>query len=897
MNGSGDSHLHMEPPLEIDRVEWLSASPQAVLVRVLGHWRGPVSDVEPVLLVDEGGGRRPFERMPGEPGQGPGGDPGAWVAHFSVPIELRPRLEHGLALKFGARELALPGAVAGSAPVGGPPVAGEVIDRAVLAERRARRAEVNEQALARRIAEADARVTTLESQLANLEQRLEQTTRERERMAGEIAEREGDVRRVKQREYAEQQLRVEAEERRDRSERRARAQLEDLHRRLAEAEREAVGLAEELESARRELAEAQHAAAAERAGVRRARAELAEREVEITRREAALAEAEQNVSGGLAAASAAETDLAALRQELETERATLGGRLGALESRANALQGELEREQAGRQQAEQDLATARARLAAGAQTAASPEASALESSAVVEAAEKVARLEAEVERRTRLHDQVQAELAALHEELERLRESAVAQTERDRAAERLLAGLTETIGGLRTELKGVEQRQHELEGEAARMRHELAEREEEMLRLGAGAGRDAAELARLREQTSRHAEQRSEREAELERMVRELMDTASELREGFERELASLNAEMQERVLAEREVYQRELAAMEQRVEGLRRDLLDTAARLRTELEAERASRHRAEMELARARERADAEPAAPEDLPPAVTDAAPAPAVPEETDASAAPEKTEAPATPEEPDAPAVSEEPDAPSEPGEADPLPEAEHGDHQDAPLVPVPLHDAEDRPPPRPRVGRPRRVEQALEPPEQEAGDAALVEDLEVAAEPALAGVDQRRLDDLRDQLGRPESPGLLVEVGGGGVEVAGGEPVDQPGDRRPLARGRPRGGRRRRAGRPSPRRPARRSAAPGTSARRSGGAGGPGRRRSGGAPTATAAAPGTRSAAPRPEAAWQLTPLSFETAAMEYSDGREAFDTRPPPTRPGAVASLGTGLVT
>ena len=91
----------------------------------------------------------------------------------------------------------------------------------LLAERRARRAaESGEVALMRRAEAAEATVQTLERHVASLQQRLREAEEERARIdelleaerAGAL-EREHELRRVKQREYAEQQLRVEAEER------------------------------------------------------------------------------------------------------------------------------------------------------------------------------------------------------------------------------------------------------------------------------------------------------------------------------------------------------------------------------------------------------------------------------------------------------------------------------------------------------------------------------------------------------------------------------------------------------------------------------------------------------------------------------------------------------------
>jgi hypothetical protein len=146
----------------------------------------------------------------------------------------------------------------------------------LLAERRARRAaESGEIALTRRAEAAEATVQTLERHVASLQQRLREAEEERRRadeqieaQRAEAHEREHELRRVKQREYAEQQLRVEAEERLLTLERESRAETERLSARLGEREREARELALRLDGVQRQLAEAEQAAAAERVAVR-----------------------------------------------------------------------------------------------------------------------------------------------------------------------------------------------------------------------------------------------------------------------------------------------------------------------------------------------------------------------------------------------------------------------------------------------------------------------------------------------------------------------------------------------------------------------------------------------------------------------------------------------------
>jgi chromosome segregation ATPase len=170
-------------------------------------------------------------------------------------------------------------------------------DRDLLAERRARRAVDLEptahatDTLMRRAEAAEATVQTLETHLSSLRQQVREATEERaifaERLTAEqaaVAEREHELRRVKQREYAEQQLRVESEDRRTHSERDGRAEIDRLTRRLGASEHHARELAERLESAQRELDEAEQTAAAERAAIHRGERDLQIRLTDLERR-------------------------------------------------------------------------------------------------------------------------------------------------------------------------------------------------------------------------------------------------------------------------------------------------------------------------------------------------------------------------------------------------------------------------------------------------------------------------------------------------------------------------------------------------------------------------------------------------------------------------------------
>ncbi|HWX95896.1 MAG TPA: hypothetical protein VNZ01_03505 [Solirubrobacteraceae bacterium] len=226
----------------------------------------------------------------------------------------------------------------GGEPADRRPVSGGEGD--LLAERRARRAsETGEAALTLRAEAAEATVRTLEVHVSTLQQRLRDVEEERrshaERAKAEraaVLEREAELRRVKQREYAEQQLRVEAEDRVMSMDREGRAQIERLNRRLSASEQEARELAERLESVQRALAEAEQAAAADRTAVRRAERELQARLAEL---ECRALEINRAVAAERAARERSEGLLEGMRrghrmvESLVGETRTIVGRLAA----------------------------------------------------------------------------------------------------------------------------------------------------------------------------------------------------------------------------------------------------------------------------------------------------------------------------------------------------------------------------------------------------------------------------------------------------------------------------------------------------------------------------------------------------------------------------------------
>jgi hypothetical protein len=133
-----------------------------------------------------------------------------------------------------------------------------------------RAVQTGDPALLRRAEAAEATVQTLETHLSSLQQRLREVEETCRHSAQRLAASENELRRVKQQEYAEQQLRVEAERALavalDRSSGVfARSEIvQRLQARVAEVERRAEQLAEEIESERRARERSERALAAMR---------------------------------------------------------------------------------------------------------------------------------------------------------------------------------------------------------------------------------------------------------------------------------------------------------------------------------------------------------------------------------------------------------------------------------------------------------------------------------------------------------------------------------------------------------------------------------------------------------------------------------------------------------
>ena len=178
---SESHHVTTVQGLTVESVEWLPSGGDAGLVRVRGRWADPDARVPelPALCVRLGAEAQRFDSLPDARF---GRDPTVWRGTYLVPAALMEVASGSLSLAWpGGREATLPAPEAGFEPPSTLPLrpevrepqGGEVIDRAVLAERRARRAEAAERAQARRAEEALKAVEVLELRSAELERRLE----------------------------------------------------------------------------------------------------------------------------------------------------------------------------------------------------------------------------------------------------------------------------------------------------------------------------------------------------------------------------------------------------------------------------------------------------------------------------------------------------------------------------------------------------------------------------------------------------------------------------------------------------------------------------------------------------------------------------------------------------
>jgi hypothetical protein len=557
-------------PVVVDRVEWVPASPESVHVHVYGRWRDrPVSEPM-VLLVGTERRRHAFDALERPP-------EGVLVA-FAVPNELRARLGEDIAIQIGPNELPLPGAGTGSVrEADEPEPEAEVIDRAVLAERRARRAELAEDTLMRRAEDAERTKETLEAQLANLEQRLEGARVERDELDAKVAEAERKLRAAEQREYAEQQRRIDLEDEVERVRRDAEHEVGELRRRLEAANQRAEDLAREVDRARRGIAEALQRSEADRAALRRAEEQMTARNERVLAAEAA-----------------------------DERRSHLEHALEEVENRARELQAGLASERVARERADQALADSRE-----------------------EAQAKVTLLEHELAQRETIQTRIAEQLHAVREELDHVRAQARAQADSQTGVTQSVASLQEIADRLKDRIVDLERRKDAAEAELAHTRAILDQRSTELerARIDLKSAQREAELMRAEatkhqaalEQANRTMEavrtSAGELQARIDGERRERAQSEALLHEQLahaqaegQRTVNEIEVELRMALETERRAFAEQVQRIESHVAGLREQVVSAAAGLRDSLDAERAAREAAERLLAEERDRVSTE-------------------------------------------------------------------------------------------------------------------------------------------------------------------------------------------------------------------------------------------------------------------------------------------------
>jgi hypothetical protein len=453
-----------------------------------------------------------------------------------------------------------------------------VVDPVVMAERRARRAELAEEELRELLREAELGAATLKGRLAAVEGELATARAQRNGLAADLARREEELQAAARREAADQALRTEAQTRAAEAQTGSQRELDDLRVRLVAAEQRAA-LLTQLEAEVGERLE--HARAAE-VELDAMRSELEARQAEVVALRAELerqapAHAEPVLDPQLAARMAAERN--SFAAQIAAIEHTVAGLRPRLTIAIDALVERLE-------ESERSLAAER---------------------------QRVAELEEELARPSGRHEAVVAVVAELSAAVDELRERFAADLD-DR-----VAALSGAADELRSEL-GTEQRLHSAaQAELERLRAERAEALAELARereRRTGAELAHAEAEAVHERTrAAHAEAQAaheearaahaEAQAALARHIAERDDLA-QAQAAHDETHAEVRAEL-EAARAEVEVAREEMDRRSAELEQRRIELEQRQAEhiaLQAELAREQAQHAAAQVELGNEQER-----------------------------------------------------------------------------------------------------------------------------------------------------------------------------------------------------------------------------------------------------------------------------------------------------
>jgi hypothetical protein len=491
--------------LVVEAVEWLPSGSDAGLVRVRGRWTSEARREAglPALGVRRGEELRTFESLPDARF---GRDPLVWRGTYLVPAALMEPAPEALWLAWesGVRAgLPVPGSEAAEVAPVPVPQGGEVIDRAVLAERRARRAETAERLASERAAEALKAVEVLELRSAELERRLEEVASASAvapEPLVEVVERGVPPEALESAMAQVRELRAALDEQRQklrRSELLRAADEVELATLRAQAERTA-----ELEAALAEAESAQAQAAEQLAlGQRRAAADAAERDALQAR------------------LSEREAELAAVTEEL----GTLERRLGELESRHGLVVGELETERRGHGEAR-----ARAEAASGELATVRAALSVAESARRAETVARAA-LDAELDRERAARASAESAASAAHAALDTARaDLAAVQAERAAAADRA-ASAESTASALQADLTATQADLTAAQSDLASTRVDLAAAQSDLASTRADLAAAQSDLAAASEHAASAESARAALEAERDAARAELATTRADL--------------------------------------------------------------------------------------------------------------------------------------------------------------------------------------------------------------------------------------------------------------------------------------------------------------------------------------------------------------------------------
>jgi hypothetical protein len=294
---------------------------------------------------------------------------------------------------------------------------GNVVDPDVLASRRARRAEVSEDA-------------SLELRLYEAEHRLGEVAAERDALRAAVEERERELRSTRQRAWAEQQQRLEAQGEAAATRELVGSQVAELRERLAEADAEVAVVTAERDRARTALEDARAGERTERERRGALEREHAALRAELERRESLTGAAAEAVAGARRELERGRADAGELEERLAVEGRRFAARVAAVEgavaavrerlgAAAEVLRERVDVERAAREAAEAALAAERqdaARVRASADSAV-----AAERERAIAADLRATALERELARRAEVETELRAALDALHGELEAVR--------------------------------------------------------------------------------------------------------------------------------------------------------------------------------------------------------------------------------------------------------------------------------------------------------------------------------------------------------------------------------------------------------------------------------------------------------------------------------------------